>query len=625
MKKTNAKSAIKRSMPNNLYFLKILWKINPKRVVFSFLEQFFGFGEWVFFTVIFMKYLFGAVDVERGFEETAGFVVISMVVLFFITGFQIWMQQRYVPATNPELYEKLNGMLFDKATNVDIACYEDAEFYDTYTKAASQAFERAQSVLSDTARVFASACGSVFVVGTVFSINWIAGLFSFLPVIGNFLFGKVINRLEYERTLEGTPYVRRQSYVNRILYLPKYAKELRMTKIKNVMDDTYDTAYENLVGIAGKYWKKLFAWCCLRGILCFPLVFEGMWLFAAYCAMVAKSILIGEFVVLSNAVVSTTWMLIDLTDSISSTYQNGLYAVKLREFLSYQSKIPEDWEGLPVPEKVETLELRGVSFQYPAQEKEGKYALRDVNYVFTTGKRTALVGHNGSGKSTLVKLAMRLYDPTEGSILLNGVDIRRFNLQKYRELIGTTFQDFELFSMSVLENVILERLETDAQRKAAMEALEKSGALEQMEKLEKGVDTILTREFDDRGAVLSGGQAQKVAVARSFAKDAPIVLLDEPSSALDPVAEYRMYETIMELCDGKKAKDGKGAAKIAVIISHRLSSAAMADTICLMQEGELKEQGTHLELMERGGIYADMFLKQAESYLQDAALSGTRG
>lgn len=623
MKKTKGISAMKGSIQNILYFLKILWNINPRRVVYSFLEQFFGFGEWVFFTVIFMKYLFGAVDVERSFEETAGFVAVSMVALFFITGFQVWMRQRYLPATNPELYEKLNGMLFDKATNVDISCYEDAEFYDTYTKAASQAFERAQSVLSDTAQVFASACASVFVIGTIFSISWIAGLLSFLPVIGNFWFGKVINRMEYERTLEGTPYVRRLNYVNRIMYLPKYAKELRMTKIKNVMDDTYDAAYESLVGIVGKYWKKLFSWCCLRGILCFPLVFEGMWLFAAYCAMVAKSILIGEFVVLANAVVSTTWMLIDLTDSISRTYQNGLYAEKLREFLSYESKIPEDWDGLPVPERVETLELRGVSFQYPAQEKVGKYALRDVNYTFTAGKRTALVGHNGSGKSTLVKLLMRLYDPTEGSILLNGVDIRKFNLQKYRELIGTTFQDFELFSMSVLENVILERLETDSQRKAALEALEKSGALEQMEKLEKGVDTILTREFDDHGAVLSGGQAQKVAVARSFAKDAPIVLLDEPSSALDPVAEYRMYETIMELCDGKGAKNGM--AKIAVIISHRLSSAAMADTICLMQEGELKEQGTHLELMERGGIYADMFLKQAESYLQDAALSGIRG
>ncbi len=233
-----------------------------------------------------------------------------------------------------------------------------------------------------------------------------------------------------------------------------------------------------------------------------------------------------------------------------------------------------------------------------------------MNYTFAAGKNTALVGYNGSGKSTLVKLLMRLYDPTEGAVLLNGVDIRRFNLQAYRRLIGTTFQDFELFSMSVLENVIMEKLETEAQRAAAMEALQKSGVLEQVMQLEKGADTILTREFDDRGVVLSGGQAQKIAVARTFAKKAPIVILDEPSSALDPVAEYQMYETIMELCNEE-------TDKISIIISHRLSSAAMADTICLMQEGRLEEQGTHLELMEQGGIYADMYRKQAESYLQD--------
>lgn len=619
MKKLNVSS-----ISDNYYFLKVLWKINPKRVILSFLEQFFSFGEWVFFDVIFMKYLFGAADMNKTFEETAGFVVFSLIVFLFTIGFQVWMNLRYVPLTNPEIYEKLNQMFFDKATNVDISCYENAEFYNTYTKAVSEAYTRALSVLSDTAKVFASAFASIYVIVTIFSINWVAGLFSFFPVIGSFLFGRVINRVEYERTLAGTPQVRRQNYVNRALYLQKYAKELRMTGIFNVLEQIYEKAYRNLIGVSRKYWKKLFVLCSLKGILCFPLVFEGMWLYAAYNSIVTKTIMIGDFVVLANAIVSTTWMLMDLTDSISKTYQNRLYAKVMRTFLSYEEKIPEDWDGIAVPEKVKTLELKNVSFMYPGQEDVGKYALRNVNYTFYAGKRTALVGHNGSGKSTLIKLLMRLYDPTEGCILLNGTDIRKFNLKAYRKLIGTTFQDFELFSMSVLENVIMEKLQTEKQKTAAREALKKSGALDEMEQLKHGLDTVLTREFDEEGAVLSGGQAQKVAIARSFAKDAPIVLLDEPSSALDPVAEYQMYETIMEICDGKHVKNRNEQEKIAIIISHRLSSAAMADAVCLMQEGELKEHGTHLELMEKGGIYADMFLKQAESYLQDVRNLGSK-
>lgn len=594
---------------DSFYFFKILWKIHPKRVIFSFAAQIFSYAEWAFFSVVFMKYLFGAAQFGRSFREIAVFIAISMVVIFFTTGFQIWMKERYVPYTNPLIYEKLNQMLFEKATNVDIACYEDTAFYDTYTKAASQAYERAQSVLEDIAAMVGALGASVYVIVTIFSIHWIAGLFSFLPMIGNFFFSKVINRIDYEKKMEGIPYERRQNYVNRVFYLSRYAKEIRMTNIKNVLEDTYDQAYSGLLGITAKYWKRLCSLGLMRGVLCFPLVFEGMWLFAAYCAMVTKSILIGDFVVLANAIVSTTWMLSDLTSRIAKNYQNGLYAKTLKEFMMYRADIPEDSDGLPVPERVETLEMRNVSFQYPAQKKDGKYALSHVNCIFKAGRRTALVGHNGSGKSTLVKLLMRLYDPTEGEILLNGVDIRKFNLQAYRRLIGTTFQDFELFSMSVLENVILGKLETEAQRQAAMEALKKSGAREQVEKLEKGADTILTREFDENGAILSGGQAQKIAVARAFAKDAPVVLLDEPSSALDPIAEYQMYETIMELC-------GRERDKIAIIISHRLSSASMADTICLLQEGQLKEQGTHLDLMEKHGIYADMFMKQAESYLQ---------
>ncbi len=250
---------------DTFYFLGIIWKINPLRVILTFVQQLCGFGEWVFFTVIFMRCLFGAAELTRSFEETVLFVIISLIVLAATAGFEIWMSRRYVPMTDPELYRRLNELLFNKATNVDISCYEDAEFYDSYTRASSEAYARAVSVLNNTAAVFGAAFASIYVIITIFTINWIAGLFSFLPVIGSFLFGSFINRIEYNRRMEHIPEERRLNHVNRVICLQKYAKELRMTKIFSVLDRTYDRAYHKLMQIYDKYWKSFSSSALSRG------------------------------------------------------------------------------------------------------------------------------------------------------------------------------------------------------------------------------------------------------------------------------------------------------------------------------------------------------------------------
>jgi len=296
-----------------------------------------------------------------------------------------------------------------------------------------------------------------------------------------------------------------------------------------------------------------------------------------------------------------------VTDNATNLNKNGLFIENLKKFLTYEPTIPEDQTGREVTLPVQTIELRDVSFRYIGQDRD---ALSHVNMTLKSGEKVAVVGFNGSGKSTLVKLIMRLYDPTEGVILLNGVDIREYDLTEYRKLIGAAFQDFAMFSASVLENVMLSRVPED-RREAAIAALRESGVLEKAESLEHGVDTRLTREFDEKGAVLSGGENQKIAVARAFAKASPVVILDEPSSALDPIAEYMMYETIMRLCSECDPEKGK----IAIIISHRLSSAALSDHVYMLQDGKLIEHGTHRELLALNGAYAEMFRKQAEAYL----------
>ncbi len=593
------------AVKSNVYMMRLVWEADHGRVIISFLSTFIGYGFWVFDTVVFMRYLFGAEDLNRSFAEVAVFLALTVVAWMLSQFFSSWMMEWYHPLSDQKLIEKMNLRLFRKAANVELQCYEDEEYYSQYTKAASEAVKRCTGAVDESARFCASVLASTAVAVNLFTIQPLIGLAALVPMAVNVITGLVQGQAEYDRRMDYVPFERRQDYVNRTVYLQKYAKDMRLTDIFGVMTRTYDQAMEGHIGVTKRYWKRLAGFTVLRDSFVYPIFFEGIWLLGAYMAMVSHTMTVSDFVVVANSAVSSTGMLINLTGSLVTIFSNALYADNLHAFLDYQEKIPEDQPGLPAPAEVETLELHGVSFRYRPDAKE---VLHQITLTLHAGEVVSLVGHNGSGKSTLVKLIMRLYDPTEGTILLNGVDIRRYNLREYRALIGSTFQDFQIFSMSVADNVLMgNEVEGDPQQ-AARRALEESGVYPVIEALPHGMDTTLTREFDDQGAMLSGGEEQKVAIARAFAKKSRILILDEPSSALDPVAEYHMYRNFLHLCR-------KGEKKISVFISHRLSSAAVADRVFLLQEGRVAEEGTHTELMKRKGAYADLFRKQAENYL----------
>jgi len=596
------------TIKNNLFLLKKIAIISPLRVFNSFLYQILRNIVWAFFTVVFMRYLFGADDIMRPFSDVAMFLIATSVAMFFISLYNAWHDHIFVKREDQIITFALNRELFDKAVSVDISCYENPSFYNDYTKATMEVFTRAQSVLFNCANFLGALISSIFVISTVVFIDPVAGVFMFTTFIGSFFFGRVSNRLNYNRYLDGVPYERRINYVNRVIYLPQYAKEMRLTEIFHVLWGIYDEAIVGKFKTYDKYWKWITVTHSLRGLLCYSIVFQGMWVYAAYLVMVRQSIQIGDFIVLSSAIVSVTWMLKGVSDSIIEAGKNANYIENLKSFLLYAPKINENQQGLPVT-VVDTLEFRKVCFRYSA---EGCNVLRDINMILRAGEKIALVGHNGAGKTTLIKLIMRLYDPTEGEILLNGVDIRKYNLQEYRNIIGSTFQDYQIFSLSVLENVIMKRLETHEEKERAIEALKQSNAYDMVKTLSDKEYTILTREFDNDGIVLSGGEYQKIATARAFAKNAQILIMDEPSSALDPIAEHLMHETIMDLCERKENKDN-----IAVIISHRLSSASRADYVYMLEKGEIIEFGTYKSLLEAGRAYSDMYFKQSKSYLSE--------
>lgn len=321
----------------------------------------------------------------------------------------------------------------------------------------------------------------------------------------------------------------------------------------------------------------------------------------AYGILIAKvisgSVSIGSFTMCVSAVTSFADAMRQILDSINEIRAYDMYYDKLDEYLNIPQTL-RTGKQLPVENRRHEIRFVNVSFRYPGAEV---WALRNVNLTLREGERLSLVGENGSGKTTLIKLLCRLYDPTEGRILMDGIDIRDLDYDQYLAQFSTVFQDLRLFDFSLRDNVALGREIGDQK---LLEALEQVGLRERVVTLPKGLDTHVGRTFDEQGFVPSGGEAQKIALARALCKDAPVVVLDEPTAAMDPRAEYELYRSFDALIGGKTA----------VYISHRMSSSRFCDRVAVLDGGRLVECGTHAELLAVNGHYAELYALQAQYY-----------
>lgn len=591
------------SIKNNFYALSLVWKMCPIPVIHMALSRLLYYFGWLFYSAFFMRYVINALQSGESFQAIMIFIGITVAVFASIALYNSYIQGYVAPVANASLNKQLYQKLFKKARNVELECFENSDFYDKYTLAMKNADTNLYNTVDQLFGVLfgfvASICAFVF----MFKVDKLSVTFILLPIIGNFYFRILNSRIDYKRNKEMAPHNRRIDYINRIMYLKDYAKEIRLTKIFNLLKRQYTDAITGVADVTKKFVLKSAFLHWFYVMFTFTFIFEGLLIYGAYRTLVSNTMNLPQLAVLTSMMVSTTWILIGFTDSVTNSIKNGLFVDYLRTFLEYEEKIPEDYDGADPGDKIESLEFRNVSFAY-----KDTPVLSGLNMKFQGGKTYALVGHNGAGKSTIIKLLLRFYDPTEGEIFLNGRNIKEYNLQKYRALFATAFQDNRMFSMSVADNVTLgENLTAEQQKEIVTEALQLSGVYDKIMSLPQGMNTTLTREFDDEGAVLSGGEFQKIVVARAFARRCPIKVFDEPSSALDPIAEYKLFDNILKACKENTL----------LFISHRLSSVQNADHVFLLEQGQVREEGSHRELMKLGGLYADMYQKQAENYLAD--------
>ncbi len=491
----------------------------------------------------------------------------------------------------------INSLIFKKSQEVELGCYENPEFFDKYNRATwvieKSGFKR---IIEGSAWTLGSVVSLILLIGYLYSIDPFLLIFLICPIVV-IAFRVFKNNLELEKEKDMTPYERQKDYVRRTILLKDFAKEIKTTNIFVVLEKRFRQAIDKNIQVIKKYGWKIALLECFSDYFAEIIPVTGGFIYGCYRLMVTGDIAISDFSVLVSAITTCRNKLNQLAYYFAMQQKHCLWVQNLREFLEYEPKIQG---GSIMPEDFSSLEFKNVYFRYT---EDSPYIIKNVSFKIEKGQTVAVVGHNGAGKTTLSKLLMRFYDVTEGEILYNGINIKEYDLLKYREKFASVFQDYRVFAMTVSENVLTEEV-TDQNKEIAVKALKTAGAYEKIGRLPNKENSLLTKEFDPDGILLSGGETQKVTIARLFARDFDIAILDEPSSALDPVAESKMYDALIEGTKGKTV----------IYISHRLSSATRSDNILVFSNGVLSEQGTHNSLMENGGAYSEMFELQASGY-----------
>ena len=557
-----------------IYGLKLLNECGNKLVLTRMVSVlsfwfFTGFVE----DILLLKYLLQSL--EKGVSFKA-FVTVCVIFLgLSVTGRFLNNYFDYLTGIkNKIFYKNLNEKIFEKAINVDMDCFYNPEFFDKY--------KRATEIVTDGH--FDEFCyGFACVIGgTVTGIFLIAYVITvdpkmlFILLIGLVVvtFQGVKSKLEVNKDKEMTIHKRSKAYVKRTIYLKEFSKDMRTSGIYGVLQSRFENAVNKNREIIKKYGYKMAFFEMMTGLFGMALPVATSYAYATYRYVVKRNLALSDFSVIVTAMGN------------------------LKEFFDYENKVVS---GTKIADEFKTLEFKNVQFTYPESKEP---TLKDFDFKLSKGQTVAVVGENGAGKSTFIKLLLRFYDVDSGEILYNGVNIKEYDIDSLRSRISTVFQDYKVFALSVAENVLCKEITSDEELVKAVDAMKNSGAYDFVGNLPEKENTVITREFDEKGVGLSGGEQQKLAVARVFAGNTDLAILDEPSSAFDPVAEYKMYENLIKATKNKTV----------IYISHRLSSAVLSDNIFVISDGTVKEHGSHKELMELNGIYSNMFTLQAESY-----------
>lgn len=543
--------------------------------------------------------LLGQRRIEIILMTLIGFFLLSSVVNYSIA----WLRCAYSPRVTKIRTDYIT-MISDKIMKMDFKNTEDPEVLNKIKSVMNAVMSNntgVEGVYHTLLGLFGRLTAFVGYISIVLFLSpWIL-LFLIINVLISYALTMRVKKYEYSQKEKAADKDRRTFYVFDTMYDFAYGKDIRIYDLKNILIDKFKKFRRERIDISNDVQEKqlkvkivdvillVIRECVVYGYLIYNVLFTGMG--------------IGDFTMYFSTINGFgDWMKGILGDLAHIKAQN-MYLDDMREFLEIKSEDKEKTRDIPIDSSYE-IEFKNVSFKYP---KTDKYIYKNLSLKIKKGQRLAIVGINGAGKTTFVKLLCRLYEPTSGEILINGVNIKDFSKEEYYKILSVVFQDIKTFAFTVAENVSLENLE-DVDREKVLHCIEKAGVGDKINSLQKGIDTSLLKILDGEGVELSGGENQKLALARALYKNGKIVILDEPTSALDAVAEYNIYKGFDELIGDKTA----------IYISHRLASTKFCDVIAFFENGEIVEYGTHEELLKKNGKYSDMFNIQAQYYKEES-------
>lgn len=540
------------------------------------------------------------VDLIVGGISSSFSTIIWVIAIFGIVQTLFMVQKTYINNVyNPKIELLINRKMYDTmfsaVKKVDLSDIESSSFYNTYVKATSEIDTR---IIAVCKTFFSSISGMLAIIGIVTvmaKLNPVFILFGFINVFLNLKLMTKKNKYSFELNMKKIPYTRKFDYVKRVFFLQDYAKEIR-TFSTELLSDKVNESTDSQIDLVKTYAKPINTVDSLGMIIRMGISIL-MLLYLSYEISKGR-MLIGDFMAIINGVSTLTMYLGTMVQMYPSMQQHSFYIENIDAILTYNSNV--EISGIKRITQFPEISFNDVDFTYPSS----KFSLKNISLDIERGKKLAIVGYNGAGKSTLIKLLLKLYMPTKGNISINNELNSLYDTKDMRKHIIPVFQDFEIYALSIAENILMRYVKDKEDIEKIDNALKKAGLYEKISSLPNGINTIVSTEFDENGINLSGGEKQKLALARAIAMDSEILVLDEPSSSMDPESEHHLLDTILDL-----AKD-----KSLVIITHRLAFANKMDEICFMEGGKIIERGTHSQLMALEGKYCEFYNMQSNAY-----------